>query len=316
VKRALVVAGALTALALATGASHAQGGSLQARVMVLPAPGATGEAKLPADVLAAVSGGARRVTPNVARSTASLTDTAVIVGCDPQERACLEAVAAALNVDQMLLVNVRSEAGGDVTVDVTAVSRDSAPVTKQFVVRAATRKQDLATIEAAVPEMLDAEARGAGTGTDTGTGTETATGTETGTGTDPETGTGTDPGTGTGTGGPVDEPRVSSTRAPMLVTIAGGALAVIGLGAWGLAAAKQGDIDGAPTSSAADLERLADMERTGRTYATTGNVLVVAGGLAAVAGAVWWWKADQARGVTVSPMVGGDAGGVVLGGRW
>lgn len=102
----------------------------------------------------------------------------------------------------------------------------------------------------------------------------------------------------------------------MVVTIGGGALVAVGLGAWGLAALKQGDIDDAPTSTAADLERLADLESSARTYATTGNVLVIAGAVAVTAGAVWWWKVGKRADVAVSPMVGRDGSGVALEGRW
>lgn len=101
----------------------------------------------------------------------------------------------------------------------------------------------------------------------------------------------------------------------MGVTIAGGALAVIGLGAWGLAAMKQGDIDDAPTGSAEELERLEEMESSARGYARVGNGLVIAGGIMAAAGAVWWWKVGREP-VTVTPVVGNDGAGVVLGGRW
>ena len=102
----------------------------------------------------------------------------------------------------------------------------------------------------------------------------------------------------------------------MIVTIAGGALAVLGLGAWSIAAVKQGDIDDAPTSSAADLERLADMESSARGYANVGNGLVIAGVVTAAAGAVWWWKVGRARDTAVTPVVTGDGAGVMLRGRW
>lgn len=306
-------------MTLIAGADAARAGSLKARVMVLPAEGAATDSKLPADLSAALTAGARRVTPNVQKSTASLGDTAVIVGCDPADQACLESVAAALNVDQMLLVTVKSESGGDVTVEVTAISREAEPVTQQFVVRVATRKQDLAKIEAAVPGMLDAEAAAA-EGGDGGDG-----GAVTGGG-DGGTGSVTDPGLVGGTGpepGPdPDRDRVSSTRAPMVVTIAGGAIAVLGLGAWTIAAVKQGSIDDAPTATAEDLERLEDMESSARTYASTGNGLVIGGAIAAIAGGIWWWKVSRAddaapaSGLVVSPMIGGDRGGLVLEGRW
>jgi len=110
----------------------------------------------------------------------------------------------------------------------------------------------------------------------------------------------------------------------MVVTIAGGALAVLGVGAWGIAAVKQGNIDDAPTNTAADLDRLASMEDSARTYASAGNGLVIAGAVTAAAGAVWWWKVGRQKedapattpGLVVSPIIGRDRSGLVLEGRW
>lgn len=102
----------------------------------------------------------------------------------------------------------------------------------------------------------------------------------------------------------------------MMVTIAGGGLAVLGLAAWTIASVKQGNIDDAPTATAADLEHLADMESSAETYADVGNGLVIAGVVTAAAGAVWWWKVGRSRDTVVAPMVGGDRAGVVLEGRW
>lgn len=110
----------------------------------------------------------------------------------------------------------------------------------------------------------------------------------------------------------------------MVVTIAGGALAVLGLGAWGFAAVKQGNIDDAPTSTAADLDRLEAMEDSARAYASAGNGLVITGAITAAAGAVWWWKIGQKKddapastpALVVSPIIGRDRSGLVLEGRW
>lgn len=104
----------------------------------------------------------------------------------------------------------------------------------------------------------------------------------------------------------------------MAITIGGGVMAVAGLGFWALAAGKQSSIDDAPTATADDLDRLADLEDSGRRYASIGNGLVIAGGIAAAAGAVWWWRTHEANGQrpVVTPVVGPDGGGVMVVGRW
>ena len=299
--------------------------------MVLPAQ-SSADAEIPADVARALGDGARLVTPNVARATASLADTAVIVGCDPAERACLDSVAAALNVDQMLLVTVRDGADGEVTVEVTAVSRDADPITRQFVLKPATRKQDLAAMQAAVPAMLDADAAAqvkgggdAGNGSgDAGNGSGDA---GNGSG-DAGNGSG-DAGNGSGDTGIGGGGGLGSSKAPMVLTIAGGAVALVGLGAWGMAAIKQGDIDDAPTATAEDLDRLVELEGSARRYASAGNAMVLAGGITAAAGAIWWWRAGRTHdaapapapaatpaGLTLTPIIGRERTGLVLGGRW
>jgi hypothetical protein len=291
-------------VAASAGAAEAADG-LQARVMVLPAEGSTAaDPRLASDVSVALMRGARRATRNVAQATATLADTAVIVGCDPAERSCADAVAAALNVDQMLLPRLSSD--GDVsTVEVTAISREAAPVSRRFPVRPASRRQDLASIEAAVPTLLDAEGHGVDPGPDDPPLRDEL----------PPPPPPDDPPPGGGASG--EPPGDGSPRLPMYLTAGGGALAVTGLVFWGLAAARQGDIDDAPTSTAEDLANLEALEDRGRTYATLGNAMVIGGGLVAVAGAVWWWR-SRPRGAraTVTPVVTPGGGAVMLGGRW
>jgi hypothetical protein len=53
-----------------------------------------------------------------------------------------------------------------------------------------------------------------------------------------------------------------------------------------LASGKQDEVDDAPTSSFEDLERLDELESTGRLYMTLGNALIVTGTVAVIAGGV------------------------------
>jgi hypothetical protein len=69
--------------------------------------------------------------------------------------------------------------------------------------------------------------------------------------------------------------------------LAGGgvALAAVGVVLWFGADAKQDEVDRARVDTPADLERLVELEEDGRRLTTWGNVLVIGGGLVAVAGA-------------------------------
>lgn len=320
---------AAVAVVAAAAPAHA---SLKPRVMVLPAGDAGGGGAIPEDLARALTQGARRVTPDVARSSASLADTAVIVGCDPAARPCLDTVAAALNVDQLLVVRVvagaAADAGGEVTVELTAVGRETAPVTQRFPLRPATRTRDLAAIEAAVPAMLEAHVA-PGPGADDPGGAGGAGGADAGAGGagagDLGPGDAGAGGAGAGSAGAGAGPEVStrSRRTPAAIALTGGAVVAIGVGAWVLAAIEQGEIDDAPTATAADLDRLARLERTAERYASAGNALVIAGGVAAAAGAVWWWTAGRGRdrapddrGLVVTPRLAPTGAGVVVEGRW
>ena len=302
------VAGALAALLCAVPlASHA--GTLESRVMVLPSEGeAPGVLPGLADELTqALTRGARRNTTSVASAAASLDDTAVVVGCDPSGPACLDAVAAALNVDQLLLVRI-TPTGAGASIEVTAVTREAAPVTRVFAVTPATRKADLAAIETAVPEMLEAgEARPP----DRPPG---------GDGIPPGGGPGTGPGVGPGSSpllpGGDGPPPPAPSRTPLYVIGGGGALVVAGAVFWGLASAKQDDIDRAPTGTVDELERLASLEDRARTQATVGNALVIGGGVAMAGGAIWWLTTRRRADVVVAPAPAPGGATLMLEGRW
>jgi hypothetical protein len=291
-KRAVIVA----ALAIAAPrAVHAD--ELEPRVMVIPVAGTApvGLGELITDVENALATGAGRMTSNVSRATASLTETAVIVGCEPTEASCLDDVAAALNVDQLLIADVAAK-GGDATIDVTAVTRDSEPVRQQFTVHAKSRDDDLRILEEAVPVMLEAgEARK-------------------GEGKEPPPPPPPPP-----DGGKVvvtTPPQVSST--PLVVAGAGGALLIAGGIFWALAGTAQDEIDSAPTGSEAELEHLADLEASARRNALAGNVLTVGGGAIVIGGLVWyyleWRGAHSEVHVEAAPTAGGATVGI--GGVW
>lgn len=293
--RALVLAAIAAAIAAPRLASAAT--DLQPRVLVLPAEGKVPAAqpKLATDIADALARGASHTTKNVARADASLTDTAVIVGCDPANHACLDAVAAALNVDQVLFARITPH-DKDADVEVTAVTRETEPSTRTFTIHAATHAADVAAIEPAVVEMLESgEARRSQQHKDAVTALPPP---------PPPP--------------PVTtEPESEHASWPVVVTAGGAALAIAGASCWAIASSRQSDIDHAPASTAADLDHLASLETSGKRYATAGNVLFVGGAVVAVAGAALWWRSWRGpHEVAVTPSVGPDHAAVFVGGVW
>jgi hypothetical protein len=295
----MAVAAALAIAALAATAAPAAAADLQPRVQVLPAEGAAPASmpKLGAEVADALARGAARTTSHVARADANLTDTAVIVGCDPEQHACLDAVAAALNVDQVVFARLKAQ-DSDAAVEVTAVTRDAEPSTRSFTVKASSRTADLAAVESAVVDMLESgEARRSQAHRDSGGGSHPLP---------------------PAAPPPLPPPTESGhARWPLFVAAGGAVLLGGGAACWALASSKQSDIDGAPSATAADLERLAGIESSAKGYATAGNLLVAGGAVVAIAGGILWWRSSSdGAAVTVTPAVGADHAAVLVEGRW
>ncbi len=296
----LLLAAVSTVAAIATASPARADDELQARVLVLPVEGSAPKAlgMIGRDVGDALARGAARTTTDVSRSTATLAETAVIVGCEPSEAGCLDAVAAALNVDQLLIAQI-SAAEGDAVVAITAVTREAQPVEQSFTIHQATRKDDLRSLEEAVPVMLEAgEARKHDRKVEP----------------DPPPDDHPPP----PDPHPIETPAPRISWTPLYVAGSGAAVAFAGVIFWGLAAGKQDQIDGASTATADDLDRLSDLESQARLRATFGNVLVI-GGSIAVAGGIGWWLyqrrgSDRSVSVAPAPMPGG--GGVAIGGTW
>lgn len=295
------------ALVLALAAT-ARADEFDPRVIVMPVEGSapSGLGKLGRDVGDALAKGARDSDAEVARADASLADTAVIVGCDPARRDCVDAVAAALNVDQMLIATL-SAYGDDASVDITAVTRETEPLTQTFVVRKASRKADLKAIREAVRGMLEeGEARRSA---------QAAT-------PDPDEPDAPDPDEPARTVdpavGPTPPTEVDTTPSPLprFVMIGGGAIAAVGLTFWALASSTQGDIDDAPTNTAAQLDALVALEHRAAVRANVGNALVVTGAVAIAAGAVWWLHDRQERRVAVTVTAVPGGAGLAIGGAW
>lgn len=115
---------------------------------------------------------------------------------------------------------------------------------------------------------------------------------------------------------PAPEPGFSVRRvgaATWAATGAGVGLAALGGVLLLVASDKQSEIDAAPTTTASDLEALADLEASGRAYARWGTGLVVVGAVAAaVGGAFLYRQGSEAPSVTVAPALGDGAVGAVV----
>lgn len=293
--KGLVLAAVLVAT---TGSARAE--ELDPRVLVLPVEGAAPRKmrRLAAEVGAALERGAGTMTSTVARANTTLGDTAVIVGCDRVAPECLDAVAAALNVDQLLIARVTASGDEDATVEIVAVTREAEPVTRSFAIHAASKGADLRALEQAIPAMLEAgEARRKEKEEEKKERLPPPS--------DPLP--------------PAPPPEGKRSVTPLFVVGGGVAIGLAGAVFWGLASSTQGQIDDAPTSTAEDLERLADLEDTAKSRAMTGNVLVIAGGVAVAGGVTWYLLAPRKQGersVQAAPLVLPGGGGIGISGSW
>lgn len=245
------------------------------KILVLPLDGTA-----PADTRTKLSASfqrmARVLDGEVQPGNTSLVDTATAIGCDPEQPACVENVRATLGVDE-LVYGTADERDGVITVVATRY-RKGKPARRLTVTQAASEPPN-----AIEPQLLPVF------------------------GNDPLP---TDPTTTTTTTTeePVPAPQPEggpSKRERNIwigVTAGGGVLLALGLALWAQAKSLQDDIDSAPTNTAADFDRLADLEDRASSRAWTGNVFVVAGFAVAGYGGYRLWKYFKTRNVTVTPV--------------
>lgn len=298
--RAACLAGCLALALPSLAAADAAAGEL----LVLPVEGAPppGLEGLDAELTEALARGAALTSVKVDRATSSLSDAAMLVGCDPAEAACLDAVAETLDVEFLLSSTVAPADGGGARVTVTAVRRGQPPQRRSFDILADQRDLGVAALETAVPELLGVPVGGPTT-TDA-----------------PVDAPALAPADGGELAAAAPRPRPRMPRGPMLVAASGVVLVASGLAMWAVASGTQADVDDAPTATVDDLERLAGLESDGRAQATAGNVLVVVGAAALAGGAAWLYWDLRTRGderpLAVAPLWTGSATGLALGGTW
>jgi len=262
----------LLVIALAAPAAHAQD-QLAPRVLVIPL---TGKGAAPAHLTQLLVQVASERGARVATADTGLAETALLVGCDPAEATCLDAMATALNVDHLLFGTVtRNGKGKRAVVELTVTARQHAPA------KATVELPDDGADEAFADEarkllaVLDIEGRAAAA--------------EPGPAPTPE------PAVEPAPAPPAPAVTTVTTTRPDGGHVAGWTWAVIGTGAalaiaggvvWAGGRGMQGDIDAAPTRTAADLERLRQLEDDAELRLRAGGGAAIAGVAIAATGAV------------------------------
>lgn len=241
--------------------------------------------------------GATKVT--VAQT--SLEDTMAIVGCSERSAACLTRVAEALEVDYIVFGSAAPGGTPDtfaITLVVAGRSGEAAPVEHRFAVQAAGVQAAESAFAASAPAgfLRATEASGQE---------------------EPAAPAVTAPGSARDRSLTFDLDRVE--RQSWIITGAGGALLGAGVVFWLLASSSQSDVNGHAVDSAADFDRLVELEDRTRNRATIGNVLAITGTVTAAIGAVLAVRQGLVRepaSITVTPMATGDSVGITLSIGW
>jgi len=228
---------------------------------------------------------------------ASREDVITLAGCAEPSDDCLRQALGMLDVREAVTGEVRG-GGGDVTVELRAVSAEGEPRTRTIVLHGATAgeqarefapeaeafwKNEPSPAEAAAAEPAPAQPP---PGADLSKSSE-------------------------------PEASFSASRVkPWAWAVAGSGVGLVAVGSLLLIASqsKQGEVDDAPTDTVDDLENLADLEASGRRYARWGNLCVVVGGVAALAGGFLIWRQGRtvSSEVTVAPDTGDGLGASLL----
>lgn len=299
------------------------------KVMVLPVDG-NAEPAVRRSLEETVRKLARGVGGRVTRGDTTFADTAAAVGCDPSQPACADTVLDTLAVDELIWGTATTSNGQTTVVIKRAVKghvrEQSATVDPKAPDAAASALQPLFEAETSAPG-------GEGTGS---TGAETA-----GSGSAAEgSATGSAAGgssegsaalTGSGSAAPAGSGVATSTTATATVAwshdkklglglAAGGGVAlVVGLALWANESDLQGQIDSTPTpTTLQDVQNLRALEDKAGSYATWGDILVVAGLAAGGAGAYYLWRDHQhhVTAVTPAPVDQGTGMSLVVRGTW
>lgn len=278
------------AVMLLTGASTGQAGAEETgQILILPftsAPEIAADADLLVQVMTRT---ATDLGQEPLSAQASRSDIAVLSGCPADDTACYETIAETVGVDRVVIGSVESAPGGGLQVTMTLVEPGAEPRRRSAVLSAGGRQP--------LEQEFGAHARALLTGAPAPVAAPVVV-------------------DQTPAPGPMD---AGSGFALSRVeryswAVAGGGVALVGLGSVLLLSAqdKQDQVDGAATDTAADFDRLRDLEDSGKRLTRWGNVALIAGGLATVAGVALIIKQGgsspedpPAASIAPSPVAGG-----------
>lgn len=275
----------VTALALLGAASPAA-----AKVLVLTFRGPNA-AKLQAAVASSLAAAGRDASP----SDTSFEDAAILLGCDPTTEACAAEVLSTLSVEEVVY-GAANKSGEVVLVRVVA-----GQPRRTSTVRIDGEQPLEAALEPGVRELYADEATPVAPPAPAPA---------------PESAV-PPPAAGPPAGSwSTDAPTASSSKRWALVLWGGaGTAALAGMGFWLHASSLRDDLDSSPDETAADRQRLDDLQSRAETSATLGNVLVVTSAGLAGAGAYFWIKHRRLRrdgAISVLPVLRPDGAGLVL----
>jgi len=260
----------------------------------------------------AASSGSRPMAARVAKS-----DITTLVGCSAESAGCYIQVAKTMGVTELIFGKVERQAGGGLKVTLTRVQPKSKRQTRTytFILAAKTLPAAQTQFEAQASRTLELG------NIDTEPLVEpkkTVTPPNTTAKTTPNA-THPPPETKTHTGSSFSFGRVKGSA--WAVAIGGAGAMILGGVFFALSSSKQSDVNDSPVSSGADLDRLADLESTGKTYNILGNSFVIVGAVATVVGGYLIYRQGSAqpateRQVGVAPIDRGRGLAVSLSGNF
>jgi hypothetical protein len=203
-----------------------------------------------------------------------MSELEAIIGCGDDSQECLENIAAAMGVEQVVLGEITSSSNESLEVKLTLFRAGQETLRGSVKVNATSVEEATRLFGSQVRDLFDNKAP-----TDT-----------------PEDQPPADqPPADQPPADPIAQPPPTGPTSPAFsfgrvkpysYAVAGGGVALIGVGAvfYALASGKQSDIDDAPTDTLEDLQALQDLEDSGKRYALLGNISTIVGGIAAATG--------------------------------
>ena len=251
------------------------------------------DAKVRAQIDAAILKLARGGVEGVAAGDISFNDAAAAIGCaKPDAPSCATDVLGMLSVDEVVATTVTRKPGG-LEIVVRRATKAGAP--REIIAKVADANDP--QLDAQVGQLFGAAATTPPKPLEPPVATTTVITPppDTTLPTDPPTTTDPNPATAVPPlPPPHDAEDQQHTRLEMAGMIGGGGLLLLGFVMWGQASGTQSDIDAAPNRTVANLQHIQDLEKQGDSQAALGNVLFI-GGVALAAVSTYFFIRDRGR---------------------